>query len=59
MIKELPESLQPLLETKAMRRLKQIDMNCGLIYTSLPLFKDLLPYTRFDHSVGTASLVYR
>jgi len=35
-------------------------MNCGCEYTSFPLFQQLRePYSRFDHSVGVALLIWR
>ena len=33
-------------------------MNCGMNYTQCPLFRDIVPYSRLQHSVGTALIVY-
>lgn len=43
-----------------MQRLHHVGMNCGCEYTSFPLFQSLHEhYTRHDHSVGTALIVWR
>ena len=43
-----------------MERLHHVGMNCGCEYTSFPLFQSLHEhYTRHDHSVGTALIVWR
>ena len=54
----LPESLQEACASQAMERLKHVDMNCGMRYTSFPRFRSLKPYTRYEHSVGVAKLIY-
>ena len=41
-----------------MQRLKGIEMNCGCERTSWPLFKALKPYSRYEHSLGTALIVW-
>ena len=46
------------LETPEMERLKDIGMNCGCEYTSFPRFSHLLPYSRHDHSMGAALIVW-
>lgn len=55
---EIPAFLEPFLRTAEMERLKYVGMNCGCEYTSFPLFKNLPPYSRFDHSLGTALIVW-
>lgn len=55
---EIPEFLWEFMETKAMQRLKDVGMNCGCEYTQLPLFQTYQSYSRFDHSVGVALIVY-
>ena len=55
---EIPEFLEPYLETEAMQRLKLIDMNCGMNYTSYPRFKKIEAYSRFHHSLGCALIVW-
>lgn len=33
-------------------------MNCGLEYTSFPLFKDIKAYSRYQHSIGVSLIIY-
>lgn len=54
----VPDFLKPYLASEAMQRIKQIDMNCGLNYTSFPLFICVRPYSRYEHSSGTALIVW-
>ncbi|MBE6023450.1 MAG: hypothetical protein E7231_09485 [Cellulosilyticum sp.] len=56
--KEVPEFLIPFLNTIQMQRLKHIGMNCGCEYTDFPLFRNLQKYSRFQHSLGTALIVW-
>ena len=55
---EVPSFLVPCLESRAMQRLKGIDMNCGVNYTSYPLFAVRKPYTRYEHCLGTAMIAW-
>lgn len=55
---EIPPFIRELAATDAMNRLKAIGMNCGLEYTSFPVYKDIGPYSRYGHSVGTALIVW-
>ena len=55
---ELPALLAACAETPCMRRLQHVGMNCGCEYTSFPRFAGLQPYSRFDHSVGVARIVW-
>ena len=54
----LPEELLPFTEIPELLRLKDVGMNCGCEYTAFPLFKDLPYNSRYDHSLGTASIVW-
>ena len=55
-----PPFVAEAMETPEMRRLQSIGMNCGCEYTAFPLFRRLRePYSRFDHSVGVALLIWR
>ena len=54
-----PDFLFTVLPAPALQRLKKIDMNCGLVYTSLQRFNHLQPYSRYDHSLGVALLAWR
>ena len=55
---EIPEFLLAAAQTAAMQRLNDIGMNCGCEYTSFPLFADIGPYSRYDHSMGVALIVW-
>lgn len=55
---EIPPFLQDAAATPPMQRLKDIGMNCGCEYTNFPLHRDYAPYSRFDHSLGVALIVW-
>ena len=55
---EIPEFLQEFAETQPMKRLKAVGMNCGCEYTGFPLFEKIRPYSRFDHSLGVALIIW-
>ena len=55
---EIPEFLRDASQIAAMQRLRQVGMNCGCEYTSFPLFSGIAPYSRFDHSMGVALIVW-
>ena len=55
---DIPSFLLEFMETTEMQRLKDIGMNCGVEYTNFPVFKKSMPYSRFDHSVGVALIVW-
>lgn len=55
---EIPEWMHALLETDAMQRLQDVGMNCGCEYTAFPIFSDLQPYSRLEHSLGVALIVW-
>ena len=46
------------MDAPCVRRLRDVGMNCGCEYTSFARFAGLLPYSRFDHSVGAALIVW-
>ena len=56
---EIPDFLARLADTPSMRRLGQVGMNCGCEYTSFPRFAALERYSRFEHSLGAALIVWR
>ena len=57
---DLPPSVTEAMAAPEMRRLQHVGMNCGCEYTSFPLFRRIRePYSRFDHSVGAALLIWR
>ncbi len=56
----VPPVIAEAADAPQMRRLENVGMNCGCEYTSFPLFRGLSePYSRFDHSVGVALIVWR
>ena len=55
---KLPPIAEQACSAEAMQRLKHVNMNCGMNYTSFPLFVSMDSYTRYEHSVGTAKLIY-
>ena len=56
---ELPKWWGKAIGAKELLRLKEVGMNCGLEYTSFPLFQGILPYSRYVHSLGVGEIVYR
>lgn len=54
-----PAFLLRLAETPPMQRLRQVGMYCGCEYTAFPRFRSLARYTRFEHSLGAALIVWR
>lgn len=55
---ELPDYIKPFLESEEMKRIKEIDMNCGMKETSVPLFLQADEYSRYTHSVNAAKIVH-
>lgn len=55
---EIPLFLQEFSAAPPMARLKDVGMNCGCEYTGFPLFRDIGPYSRYDHSLGVALIVW-
>lgn len=52
-----PDLLQMACKAKALQRIDAIDMNCGMNYTSFPLFQKMSPYSRLRHSIGVAMII--
>ena len=55
---EMPSFLNECIKTPIIERIKLIGMNCGCEYTAFPQFADLAPYSRYDHSLGVALIVW-
>lgn len=55
---EIPAFLNDYLQIPAIRRLQDVGMNCGCEYTSFPLFRSIQRYSRYDHSIGVALIVW-
>ena len=58
-MQNIPDFLSPFLDVPEMQRLKDVGMNCGCEYTSFPLFKNLKKYSRYEHSLGVALIVWQ
>ena len=54
-----PVFLLRLAETPPLQRLRRVGMNCGCEYTDFPRFRGLQRYTRYEHSLGAALIVWR
>ena len=54
----IPDFLVPFLNTKPMLRLKNVGMNCGCEYTNFERFRHLPEYSRYQHSLGAALIVW-
>lgn len=55
---QIPSFLPALAATPPLQRLRKVGMHCGCEYTAVPSFSSWLPYSRFDHSVGVALIIY-
>ena len=55
---EIPEVIQKCLNLDSLKRLEGIGMNCGMEYTSFPFYGSLEPYSRYEHSVSVALIIY-
>ena len=56
---DTPAFLTDLMDAPSLRRLADVGMNCGCEYTSFPLFSSIERYSRREHSLGTALIVWR
>ena len=56
---ETPDFLARLCSAPSLLRLRDVGMNCGCEYTSFPRFRSIARYTRFEHSLGAALIVWR
>ena len=54
----IPPFLLRALEAPAVKRLQHVGMNCGCEYTSFDCFTVLPPYSRYEHSLGVALIVW-
>ena len=56
--KEHLEFINSLIHVPSMQILKDIGMNCGVEYTAFDFFSNIVPYSRYQHSIGVALIVY-
>lgn len=54
----IPECISALTGSPALLRLGDVGMHCGCEYTAFPLFEGQRKYSRLDHSVGCALIVW-
>ena len=55
---EIPNFIKKLIQTPSLQRLKDIGMNCGVEYTNFAFFQNIIPYSRYEHSIGVSLIVY-
>lgn len=55
---DIPEFIKEYAATKEMQRLKDVGMNCGCEYTNLKIFTTRYYYSRYEHSVGVALIIW-
>lgn len=55
---EMPEFIKALIQTPSLQRLKDVGMNCGVEYTNFAFFQNIIPYSRYEHSIGVSLIVY-
>lgn len=56
--KDIPVFIKELSNTKEMLRLQDVGMNCGCEYTDLKTFTTKHYYSRYEHSIGVALIVW-
>ena len=54
----VPYVVSEAMDSPAMKRIAGVDMNCGMAYTSFPLFCSGEPYTRAEHCRNVSLLTY-
>lgn len=54
---EIPDFLYEYLDIPELKRISQIGLNCGTDYTNL--FHNRCFYSRLDHSIGTALIIWK
>ena len=55
---EIPMHLAEVANVPSLQRLKDIGMSCGCEYTSFARFKNCPSYSRYDHSMGVALIIW-
>ena len=53
-----PPCIERIASAPALQRLKDVGMHCGCEYTSFPMFQGLEKYSRYEHSIGCALIVW-
>lgn len=55
---DFPVFIKELINTPEFKRLSNVGMNCGCEYTSFPIFFKGKDYTRYEHSIGVALIIW-
>lgn len=55
---DFPIFIEELINTSEFKRLSNVGMNCGCEYTSFPIFSNGKNYTRYNHSIGVALIIW-
>ena len=55
---DFPIFIEELINTPEFKRLSDVGMNCGCEYTSFPIFSNGKNYTRYNHSIGVALIIW-
>lgn len=55
---DIPDFLLVCAQTPAMQRLREVGMSCGCEYTGFPRFCNAGAYSRYEHSLGVALIVW-
>ena len=55
---DFPIFIEELINTPEFKRLSNVGMNCGCEYTSFPIFSNGKNYTRYNHSIGVALIIW-
>ena len=55
---DFPLFIEELIHTPEFKRLRNVGMNCGCEYTNFPIISKGKNYTRYDHSIGVALIVW-
>ncbi|MEW9077855.1 HD domain-containing protein [Terrisporobacter glycolicus] len=55
---DFPVFIKELINTPEFKRLSNVGMNCGCEYTSFPIFSKGKDYTRYEHSIGVALIIW-
>jgi len=56
--KDFPNFIKELINTPEFKRLSNVGMNCGCEYTSFSIFSKGKDYTRYEHSIGVALIIW-
>ena len=55
---DMPPCIERIASAPALQRLQDVGMHCGCEYTSFPMFQGLKKYSRYEHSIGCALIVW-